>query len=175
MAQLSTARNKKTTLTHLFRPAPLIISHSTAPKAAGNSSTTNLRALQTVQLRLGRLVRSRPSSAFYCLKQNLTHTHLVRRTTLLSFGSALPTTAASSSGIRLRTVQTEPIRSKRSLRSHLSPALHCQKQSPTPTHLVRPAPLTISPSTVSTAADSSSAIYLRKVQTKRIWSDKSPR
>lgn len=70
-------------------------------------------------------------------------------------------------------MDTEGVRSDRSVRSHLSAVFYRQKENLTPTDLTRPTALTVSSKTVRTAAYEFSATYLPTVQTEKVVLDRS--
>lgn len=72
-------------------------------------------------------------------------------------------------------METEQIMSDTSVSSHLSTALYRQKRNLALTDLVRPTPLTVSPSTAPKAADGCPATYFRTARTEQIKTDSSAR
>lgn len=161
--------------TDIVRRTSLTTSCSVEPTAADDFSAIHLLTVQTEQIRYGKPIRSHPGISLCCPNQNKI-LHLLTspvKTALTISSSTVPTAAKESFATNLHKMQTEQMRSNRSVRSHPSTARCRQKQNRTRTDVVRPTALTISRTTVLTVADGSSAVYLRTVQAEQEGSEKS--
>lgn len=114
-----------------------------------------------------RSVKSQLFTLYYHQKPSLPLTDLVRLITSIIPHSNVPTAADGFSAAYLLTALAQQIGHERSLHSHLCSALYGHRQNFTLTYFVRPTLLSVSSSTVTTAADGYFATYLRTMLTNQ--------